>query len=293
MNQDAASRRRRRAPRAARHGACIVKQGPRRHPCRQSRPLQAGASAAPGWDGRSLADFVRLGGLRSTRSASCLAAVRFSCRSSGELSYARQQQGKNRLTVAWLITPRPPQGGFGRPSNITRDYAQASLPGRRAAGRPARPTPARPHNQRYVKWPRRSCSTRRPVPYGAAFRRPPWRQRLRAPGARWGLASSALRAGQKPARARSPKPPGPLDGPPAQVAGRGGLQPLRVFRIRHALPPLNDAGSVERSLPAHADRLAPCSTRQGSINGAKSAPPLTSLRAALAGSACPESLSGR
>jgi hypothetical protein len=57
-------------------------------------------------------------------------------------------------------TPHPPQGGFERPSNITRDYAPSVLLVRRAAGRPARPTPARPHNRRYVKCPRRYRSKR-------------------------------------------------------------------------------------------------------------------------------------
>jgi hypothetical protein len=64
-------------------------------------------------------------------------------------------KAKTAFMVQGLITPHPPQGGFVRPSNITRGYAPSILLVRRAAGRPARPTPARPHNQRYVKWPRR------------------------------------------------------------------------------------------------------------------------------------------
>jgi len=37
------------------HAACIHRQRPRRHPWRKSRPMQVGASCAPGSDGQSLA----------------------------------------------------------------------------------------------------------------------------------------------------------------------------------------------------------------------------------------------
>ena len=162
MSLDAVSCRRRRAPRTARHALCIVRQGSRRHPWRKSRPLQAGAKRAPGWNGRSLADSVERRWLRPTRSASLPRGCQLQLRSSWELVYARQQKAPVRvgsemkghragLTVACRITPHPPQGGFGRPSNITRDYAQwscATLP--RSSVGCTSPLSAAPHNQRYV-----------------------------------------------------------------------------------------------------------------------------------------------
>jgi len=49
--------------------------------------------------------------------------------------------------------PIPLAGGFRRPSNITRDYAHMSYVS--GAGSGVQPSlDPRPHNQRYVKWPR-------------------------------------------------------------------------------------------------------------------------------------------
>ncbi len=110
---------------------------------------------------------------------------------------------------------------------------------------------------------------------------PPWRQRLRAPGARLGLGSVALgncscvallpasmRAGQKPARARSPRPQGPFRcprPPPCQVPGGCSRRKNRaVFRFRPApATPWSRLWAWEKGLTVHAVRLAPCSTCQG------------------------------
>jgi hypothetical protein len=59
----------------------IARQGSRRHPWRKSRPLQAGASAAPGWRG---------GGVESA--ASVPSRCHTSYRSCGGLGFARQQK---------------------------------------------------------------------------------------------------------------------------------------------------------------------------------------------------------
>ena len=61
-----------------------------------------------------------------------------------------------------VVTPRPPQGGFWRPLNITpRDYAQWA----HELVHPPRCAPTvraiAPHNLRYVKWPRRPCGPER------------------------------------------------------------------------------------------------------------------------------------
>jgi hypothetical protein len=135
---------------------------------------------------------------------------------------------------AW-ITPHPPQGGFERASNITPVYAPSSLLVRRAAGRPARPTPARPHNGRYVKCPLGlSCP-------GSV------RRSLRRVGRR----SRALRVGQTPARARSPQPSGHFDPPPTQrVAARGApaaaCLPLPMLAPRSRPPPRGSPAASAR-----------------------------------------------
>jgi hypothetical protein len=50
---------------------------------------------------------------------------------------------KQKTLHAHRQPPIPLKGGFRRPSNITRDYAQLKSK-----------LSASPHNQRYVKWPR-------------------------------------------------------------------------------------------------------------------------------------------
>jgi len=138
------------------------------------------------------------------------------------------------LPAPGWITPHPPLatpqsehllcgdpgGGFERPSNITRDYAPSVLLVRRAAGRPARRSPARPHNQRYVKWPRCYRSKR-----CAAHS---WALRLRR----------CARAKNRPVLVRRSLQ-ARLDDPPSHVSVPGGLQPLRVLRCRRSLPPLH------------------------------------------------------
>ena len=147
--------------RLAHHGACIVPQGSRRASMPTVTPLASRSKRRAGL-GRPIP-----GRLRSAKVASfqtlALPGSRWSASAIAQAgSWFTPGPGKanDALPAPGWITPHPPQGGFGRPSNITRDYAQASLPGRRAAGRPARPTPARPHNRRYVKCPRRYRSKR-------------------------------------------------------------------------------------------------------------------------------------
>ena len=126
MNLDTASSRIACAHLTACHALCIVRQGSR-HPWRKSRPLQAGAKRAPGWDGHPWpTSFKCVGFVRhAQRPASRLSASAIAQAGSGFTPGNRK--AKNRLTVAWRIAPHPPQGGFRRPSNITRDYAQFYL----------------------------------------------------------------------------------------------------------------------------------------------------------------------
>jgi len=147
------------------------------------------------------------------------------------------------LPAPGWITPHPPLatpqsehllcgdpgGGFKRPSNITRDYAPSVLLVRRAAGRPARPTPARPHNQRYVKWPQPpSLGASKVCARPCAHARPGLRRCARAAGA---------------SRARSPQP-GPdvlMTRPPTcqRLVGSSQRKRRAVLRFAQALPPLN------------------------------------------------------
>lgn len=72
-----------------------------------------------------------------------------------------KQTGKPPPDCYKLVSPHPPQGGYNRPSNIMRDYAQPSRhtrPKQQASA--AGWLCASPHNQHYIKWPRRSCSIR-------------------------------------------------------------------------------------------------------------------------------------
>ncbi len=149
------------------------------HPCRQSQGLQARARRAPGWTGQSLAVFARLGvaplqtlaipGSRWSASAVAQAGRYFTPANrkpqggqSGDI-----ETGGQGLTVRRLITPHPPEGGSGRPSNIRRDYAHISYVSGGGRAVRARLHP-RPRNQRYVKWPRRPagclCVLRTPGP---------------------------------------------------------------------------------------------------------------------------------
>lgn len=125
-------------------------------PWRKSRPLHAVASAAPGWDGRSLADFVPRPWRGSSRSASLPRACQ-----PRRLPRLRRcltgcdRSAKNAERSQPAITPIPLAGGFGWPRNITRDYAQGAgrtRPKQRASA--PRPLSASPHNPRYVQWPR-------------------------------------------------------------------------------------------------------------------------------------------
>ncbi len=124
MNLDTVSSRRPCTHLTACHALCIVRQGSRRHPWRKSRPLQAGAKRAPGWDGHpwptsfGFSGFVR----HAQRPASRLSASAIA--QAGSLFTPGNRKAKSRLTVTCRITPHPPQGGYKRPSNITRDYAQ-------------------------------------------------------------------------------------------------------------------------------------------------------------------------
>jgi hypothetical protein len=168
VSGERASSRRCWCTRTARHGACNVQQQVRRHPWRESHFLQAGqaprrAGTADPWP----ASFG-CGGFVPDAQHPCFAMVSFSVRSSWKRFYASQQQAPGRLggdmkghrkgfTVGWQINPPSPfQGGYERPSNITRGYAQYQ------SGTFPRPSVgatsllcASPHNRRYVKWPRR------------------------------------------------------------------------------------------------------------------------------------------
>ena len=142
MNPDTVSSRRRRTPRTARHSACIVMQPARRQSLAQVTRLASRASAAPGWDGQSLADFVRVGWLRSRRSPSLARACQLQLSLKLEVYPLRHRKAIALLRLR-LIPPIPLKGGYRRSSNITRDYAQLKSK-----------LSAAPHNQRYVKWPR-------------------------------------------------------------------------------------------------------------------------------------------
>ncbi len=99
--------------------------------------------------------------------------------------------------------PQPPQGDFGRPSNITRDYAHMSYVSGGGRAILARLAP-RPRNQRYVKWPRSPAGCR------CVLRTP-------GPGVFARLRGSA---------------PGPSRVPPTLASACRRLRPLRVLRSR-------------------------------------------------------------
>ncbi len=118
----------------------------------QVTPL-ASRSKARARLGRPIPGRLRSGSMASFHTlsihASRLSASAFA--QAGSLFTPDNSKAKNRLTVACQIPPHPPQGGFVRPSNITRDYAQwacATLP-RTSVGCTS-PLSAAPHNQRYV-----------------------------------------------------------------------------------------------------------------------------------------------
>jgi hypothetical protein len=159
-----------------------------------------------------------------------------------ELVYASEQKAPGRLssdmkdhrkglTVRCQITPHPPQGGYGRPSNITRDYAL--------------------HKVCCARW--------------------AWQLRRCAPA----------HLNTKWSGARTPAPPGPFRLPArprvsARAAAAGANSAPSFASPSHRHPSMN-VGFAGKRLPEHADRVAPCSNCQGYINGAKGAPPLTSL----------------
>jgi hypothetical protein len=179
------------------------------------------------------------------------------------------------LPAPGWITPRPPQGGLRRPSNITRDYAPSVLLVRRAAGRPARPTPARPHNQRYVKWPQPpSLGASRVCAHPCAHDRPALRRCARAAGA---------------SRARSPQPgpDGLMARPPTcqGLVGSSQRKKRAVLRFAQALPPLHECRLRWKTAPC---TCAQVSTVLGPSRPSPSGSPLrsealTGLRAALVG----------
>jgi len=77
------------------------------------------ASAAPGYDGQSLADSVWVQWLRSTRSASCLALVSIGYRPCWGVFTPWAIKANSAFMAQGSLTPRPPQGGSGAgPSNI-------------------------------------------------------------------------------------------------------------------------------------------------------------------------------
>jgi len=161
-----------------------------------------------------MAGSARLGWLRSRRSASLLrdcAASAIAQAGSGFTPANRKPQeaevmpsgiGGQGLTVRRLITPHPPPGGFGRPSNITQDYAHISYVSGGGRAVLARLDP-RPRNQRYAKWPRRYRS-----------------KRCAAHARAWCL---------RPLPRLSPRP---LSSPTHPASGCGRLRPLRVLRLR-------------------------------------------------------------
>ncbi len=150
MNPDAATRRTVRAPRTACHGACNVRQEVRRQSLAQVTLLAVRTSAAPSWDGQSLADFVQGQWLRSTRSPSLARGCQLQLSLKLGVGSLRHRKVAALLWLR-LIPPIPLKGGFVRPNNITRDYAQyQSCTLLRSSVGATSLLSAAPHNQRYV-----------------------------------------------------------------------------------------------------------------------------------------------
>jgi len=253
--------------RTARHGACRARQGARRHPCRQSRPLQAeGQAPRRAGPANPWPSLLGLGGYVPDARHPWLAIVQLQLslkleavlrQPTASPSQAGRDMKDHRmgLTVAWLITPHPPHGGSGRPSNITRDYAHISYVSGGGRAVLARRDP-RPRNQRYVKWPRRLRSKRCAAHYRAWCLRPLIKAQPQAP--------------------LEPHPPHPpcVGLRAAAAASRPSLPPA----ARRTLLPATTVGEKRACLACRS--LAPCSPRQGQ---ATCCAPLTDLRAALPG----------
>ena len=214
----------------ARHGACRARQGARRHPCRQSRPLQAeGQAPRRAGPANPWPSLLKRSGFARNAQHPCFAIVQLQLSlrleavlrqpTASPCQAGRDMTGHRMgLTVAWPITPHPPPGGSGRPSNITRDYAHISYVSGGGRAVLARLDP-RPRNQRYVKWPRRLRSKR-----GAAHARA------------WCLRRCARAAGAS--RARASQPQDPSRSLPTQVSALGRLRPGRAGpalspKVRH------------------------------------------------------------
>ena len=122
MNPDTVSRRRRWSTRTARHGACIGQQPARRQSLAQVTRLANRSKRRAGLGRPSVAGSGRAQWFRSTRSASCLAVVSFSCAQAGAGFTPGTGKANDALPAPGLITPHPPQGGFGL--FITHKYAR-------------------------------------------------------------------------------------------------------------------------------------------------------------------------